>query len=202
MISPVTGQPAAAISPTAPDDAINAATRRSNRRVAPVAAFDPGVEGHTVLRPAKPGAVQPDPVPIPPTNTGRRLLAIGLGALVLAVIAAIVWVVATSVTPVRPDPTASVTQAPPDIDAPVPAPGAPVISCTRQGTTVTCAWTYSNALPNDQFDWRLAGTTQTNSTGKPTAVIANAPAGVCIEVKVFRFNGQDVPATWTKGCEK
>ncbi len=67
---------------------------------------------------------------------------------------------------------------------------------------MTCEWTYTNSLPNDQFDWRLAGATQTHSTGKPIAVIANAPAGVCIEVKVFRFSGQDVPATWTKGCEK
>jgi hypothetical protein len=203
VISPVTGQPAQTVPPAAPaDDAIYDATRRSNRRVAPVAAFDAGVEGHTVLRPAKQGAVQPDPVPIPPTNTGRRLLAIGLGVLVLAVIGAIVWAVATTAVPARPDPSPSVTQAPPDIDAPVPAPGAPVITCTRQASTVTCEWTYSNALPNDQFDWRLAGTAQTNSTSKPSAVITNAPAGVCIEVKVFRFSGQDVPATWTKGCEK
>lgn len=202
VISPVTGQPAAAISPTPVADADNDATRRSNRRVAPVAAFDAGVEGHTVLRPATQGGGRPDPVPIPPTNTGRRLLAIGLAVLVVAVIVGVIWVVATSVTPARPDPSPSITQAPPDIDAPVPPPGAPVITCTRQGTTVTCAWTYTNALPNDQFDWRLAGGTQTNSTGKPTAVIANAPAGVCIEVKVFRFSGQDVPATWTKGCEK
>lgn len=199
VISPVTGQTMATVVP--PDAAINEPTRRANRRVAPVAAFDPSVEGHTVLRPAQQGVPQPAPEPIPPTGTGRRVLAIGLGVLVLAVIGTIIWVVATTPVPVRPDPTPSITEQAPDINAPVPAPGAPVVTCKRQGTTVTCEWTYSNALPNDQFDWRLAGTTQTTSTDKPVAVINNAPAGVCVEVKVIRFDGTNVPATWTKGCE-
>ncbi len=204
VISPVTSPPATVVEPGTSAEIGADKTRRPNRRVAPVAEYDSNVVGATVLRPAN--------LSVPPEQaaavrsaggTGKRLLAIGLGVLLVGAISAITWAVLTAPTPPRPDPTVSVSQAPPEVDQPVPAPGRPVITCSRTGSVVSCEWTYTHSLPSDQFEWKVFGSNQqVNHTGAPKAVINNAPSGVCVQVKVFRLDGKDAPAEWTKGCEQ
>jgi hypothetical protein len=127
---------------------------------------------------------------------------IGLGLVILLAISLVTWAVVTSPPPPRPEPTVSVSPPPPDVGQPVPAPGKAVISCARRATTLTCEWSYSNALATDQFDWRVFGTNARHQASLPKVAIPNAPAGLCIEVKVFRVDGSNAQAEWAKGCER
>lgn len=200
---PASLPPVAAEPPSfAPSDVSAAQTRRSNRRITPVVEFDSNVEGHTVLRPAAPVAPVAEPTAAVGGSLGRRAVAIGLGLVAVVAVSLVAWAVIATPPPQRPDPPATVSPPPPDVGQPVPAPGKALIGCVRTGTTVTCDWTYSNSLPTDQFDWRVAGTNQVNSVSKPQAVIDNAPAALCIQVKVFRMDGSNAQAEWAKGCEQ
>lgn len=172
-------------------------TRRSNRPVAPIAAYDEQVIGQTVLR----GAPEDPTITPPPTTPKRSILVVAVGLVVVAAIAGISWVVLTQPPPQRPEPTVAVTAPPPEIEQPVPAPGAPVVSCRRKSTTVRCSWTYSNALPDDQFEWRPAGSNQRIPT-KRAAVSFTSQSPACIEVRVIRKDGSYVANDWTKGCSK
>jgi eukaryotic-like serine/threonine-protein kinase len=197
-VSPVTAPPPSfAPSGTAAD-----ATRLVNRRITPVAEFSSEVEGSTVMRPAGPVAAEPEVVAEVAPGWGRRAIAIGLGLLIVSAVSWVGWVVATTPPPLRPDPTVSVSQEVPEVGQPVPAPGKPVITCARSGKKLTCDWSYSNALATDQFDWRVFGTNERHLAAKPKVVIANAAAGLCIEVKVFRRDGSNAQAEWSKGCER
>lgn len=179
------------------DDPASQETRRSHRAAAPITAYDERVIGQTVLRGA---AEAPTPAPLPPTRT-RSVLVVAVGIAVVAAIAAITWVVLTQPDPQRPDPTVTVTAPPPDVNQPLPAPGTPALTCSRKDATVQCSWTYANALPDDQFEWRPAGTDQRIPTKRASVSFASqGPA--CIEVRVIRNDGSYVPADWTKGCSK
>ncbi|HML51649.1 MAG TPA: protein kinase [Propionicimonas sp.] len=173
-------------------------TRRSHRPVAPIAAYDEHVIGETVLR----GAPDSSEVPaVPPAPRTRSILVVAVGLAVVGVLVGIGWVVVTQPQPQRPDPTASVTAPPPDVDQPMPPPGTPMVKCTRKSTLVRCSWTYSNALPDDQFEWRPAGSNQRIPTKKASvSFTSHSPA--CIEVRVIRKDGSYVANDWTKGCSK
>lgn len=138
--------------------------------------------------------------PVPPESSGtRQILVVALGIAVMAALGTIIWVVLAQPVPARPSPTVSVPGPPPDVDDPVPPPGTPVVSCVRKSGTVRCSWTYTNPLPNDQFEWRMAGSSARVPTQRATASFASeGPA--CIEVKVFREDGSYAPPVWTKGC--
>jgi eukaryotic-like serine/threonine-protein kinase len=192
---------------TAPDgfapveDVAAMATRRSNRRVTPVGTFDPGVEGRTVLR--APGLEPVGPAVVVPEHVGggKRALLIGLGVVILAVLGVVIWQVVTAPKPVRPDPPVTISESPPDVGQSSAPPGKPEVSCRAGNQQVTCAWTYANPLPNDQFLWRTAGTTDTNPViTKPEVVVPTQASHFCIEVKVYRFDGTNPPKDWTKGC--
>lgn len=194
-LSPVTGPGPVGFAPSA--DADSLATRRAVQKMAPINSYDEGVEGETQLRNLSPAP--PEEVPEVPPAAPRRALVIGLAAAVLAVIAAVVWVVVTVPQPDRSTPTITVAELPPDVNQPVAPPGTPQISCSKQNTTVTCTWVYSNPLPNDRFEWRRYGSTQRTPTNVAKASF-QSDTTACIEVKVFRNDGSYAPADWTKGC--
>lgn len=171
-------------------------TRRSNRKLGPIAPYEDQVVGATVMR----GEPVPE-VPAPEASVARPALIITLGLAVLVALGVIVWIVVAQPIPPRPEPTVSVPAPPPDIDEPVAPPGTPVVSCDRHSGTVTCSWSYTNALPDDQFEWRIAGSSTRVPTGQAKASFASdGPA--CIDVKVFRHDGSYAPPDWTKGCAK
>jgi eukaryotic-like serine/threonine-protein kinase len=182
------------------EDAAVMATRRSNRRVVPVATFDENVEGHTVLRGAN---LDPEPErPIAEHHGGgKRALLVGLGAVVVAALVAVVWVVATSPKPERIDPTVTVSAPPPEINQGVAPPGKPQITCRKGAGQVTCSWTYANQLAGDQYVWQESGTTKVQpAITKPEVVITTNATRFCIDVKVYRLDGTNPPKNWTKGC--
>lgn len=171
-------------------------TRRSSRRVAPVNPFDAQVDGQTIVRPV---GSESAPTISEGSALSRRWLLVGLGVVVLAVIGAVSFAVATLPAPARPAASVPVVEAPPDVGQAVLPPGTPQIDCVRKSSKVTCSWTYSNPMPNDRFEWRVAGAEDRTPVNQPKVTLNGANVS-CIEVRIFRNDGSYVPVDWTKGC--
>jgi hypothetical protein len=180
------------------DDVAAQATRRSANRVSPIQAYNEGAEGRTVLRAAEISPIDTSPAPVA-SPSSRRGLAIGLAVAVLAVIVGVALVLLNSPSPDRPSAAVTVSEAPPDVGQPAPSPGPPQITCSRSPSAVSCEWSYTNQLANDQFVWRVKGTNNPNQTTVAKAQVQTTDK-VCIEVKVFRHDGTNAPAAWTEKC--
>ena len=129
------------------------------------------------------------------------------GWLALAVVAVLagglIWALAGGLQPqARPTPTPTFSEDPPDPGHTIGPPGRPVIKGSRDGTTVTFTWTYTNPLPTDEFYYLLAQGEQPRTVKEPWVRLTGRPQGteVCIWVRVHRASGQDAARTYEKGC--
>ncbi|MCL1841811.1 MAG: hypothetical protein FWF75_08720, partial [Propionibacteriaceae bacterium] len=85
----------------------------------------------------------------------------------------------------------------PDLAANLP-PGPVTISCRRSGNSVSCSWSYANALDTDTYRVLLPDGSQ-QAVEAPS--FSHDSAGqFCIQVKVVRADGR-FPGDWSqKGC--
>lgn len=155
-------------------------------------------EGKTIHR----TPVTEAPVDVEPQEHSRPWLWWVLGALVVAGLAALVWVLAFAPrTDPRPLPTVSESVVPPDPGIELP-PGKLTFTTKRDGSTVVFNWTYDNKLSNDSYYWRTNETGPWQQSSEPTVTLRDQPNDkVCIWVRVHRFSGNNSTMTGTKGCE-
>lgn len=190
---------APAVPPNSPGAAPPASEQPTQRRGAAtphITGYDAGVVGATQIRATADGAVQ---VEEPPGPTRGRVIA--LVAVLLVLVVGVGWFLTTGQRAPRPTASIPANQPPPAVVDRV-APGEPEVTATRDGDTVTFAWTYASSLPDDQVVWRVQGTTNAHTAGPGDTAEVRAPEKVCLQVKVFRSDGMTTGGDqWTTVCE-
>lgn len=173
--------------------------------VAPiVTGYQDGVDGGTVVRRLARRADAEDSQPEDRGSEGRRRLALTSLAVVLLIAAVAIGFVLTN-RQVASQPTIttpSVSVAAPDLQDHVP-PGTVQLFATRAAGKVSFTWRYTSALPDDQVEWRVKGTTNNRLAGPNDSAVVAAPAtgDACIEVRVSRFDGSYSQGNqWTSKC--
>lgn len=175
------------------------ATRRAIAKATPITGYSDGVEGQTLVRGVS-GSV-PSAGLADDRQPRHGALAV-VGVLLVLAIAGIGWYLVGTQQPVRPSAAATVSEQPPEVGAEALPPGQPTVVGERSSGEVTFHWTYPNPAPDDQFEWRVTGTSAVNKTNKPTATVPAPDEGkVCIGVKIYRYDGSNGPSDWTEGCE-
>lgn len=78
-----------------------------------------------------------------------------------------------------------------------------VVGTRTDPNSATFTWDYSAALSSDSFVWHVVGDDGTPRKSSTNKVTVPAPSGrqTCVEVKVYRANGDYAPRAWSQpGC--
>jgi hypothetical protein len=185
-------QPSTPVQPTAPIQPVP-----PRQRAAPD--WAPALPGIAVMRPGVTGApVEPDEVPATALQERRRRggrpVLVGIG--VIAVLTLAGWlagVLFTGATPtVSPSagPNATPTPTPQQVFRPL---AAPKITAAKEAGGVRFSWTYDDPAPGDFF-WVQRTDVEAPEhvrLTEPTYLVADSSP--CLQVQVFRANGQGGP---------
>lgn len=148
----------------------------------------------TQLRPAADGGAPS----AAPEGTSRRAPRWGalLAAAVLVVVVGTVAVLQLAGGGVRTAaPEGPVSAPPPELGRRVPDPGAATVTATRSGGSVTFAWTYDHALPDDHFLVVVDDGTP-RPVDQPTLTL-DSTERTCAKVRVLREDGSGYQAEYS-----